>query len=149
MMLRPTPETEASLLRGVCFNTLDAGVVLADFARKLERERDEARAQYETTYLLAEALAKTQVELKAERDEARCELEMWRDGNILHEMHRDELAKVERERDEAREAAAYFERLKDIYKRLAKSPDREAARVSPPRAAAENASCGHLGAENL
>lgn len=40
-----------------------------------------------------------------ERDKARIELEMWRDGNILHEIHRDELEKVERERDEAREAA--------------------------------------------
>lgn len=136
---RPTPETEASLLRGVCFNTLDAGVVLADFARKLERERDEARAQYETIHLLAEALAKTQVELKAERDEARADADEWQ----------NKYAEVFVERDEARMAAAYFERLKGIYKRLAKSPDREATRVSPPRAAAENASCGHLGAENL
>ena len=30
------------------------------------------------------------------------ELEMWRDGNILHEIHRNELEKVELERDEAR-----------------------------------------------
>jgi hypothetical protein len=49
--------------------------VHADFARKLERERDEART----------------------------ELELWWDGNILHEIHRDELEKAERERDEARE----------------------------------------------
>jgi predicted nucleic acid-binding Zn-ribbon protein len=27
---------------------------------------------------------------------------MWRDGNIMHQIHRDELEKVERERDEAR-----------------------------------------------
>jgi hypothetical protein len=33
------------------------------------------------------------------------ELEMWRDGNILHEIHRDELEKVERERDQWRECA--------------------------------------------
>lgn len=44
--------------------------------------------------------------LKRERDEARTELEMWRDGNILHEIHRDELEKVERERDDARELLA-------------------------------------------
>jgi hypothetical protein len=30
------------------------------------------------------------------------ELEMWRDGNIMHQIHRDELEKTERERDEAR-----------------------------------------------
>jgi hypothetical protein len=40
-----------------------------------------------------------------ERDEARTELEMWRDGNIMHQIHKDELEKAERERDEAREAA--------------------------------------------
>ena len=45
--------------------------VCAEVIGEIERERDEARAQYQTTHLLAEALAKTQVELKAERDEAR------------------------------------------------------------------------------
>jgi hypothetical protein len=30
------------------------------------------------------------------------ELEMWRDGNIMHQIYRDELEKTERERDEAR-----------------------------------------------
>lgn len=39
--------------------------------RQLKSERDEARAQYQTTHILANSLAKTQVELKAERDEAR------------------------------------------------------------------------------
>ncbi len=43
--------------------------------------------------------------LKQERDEARTELDMWRDGNIMHQIHRDELEKTERERDEARELA--------------------------------------------
>ena len=46
----------------------------ADFARKLERERDEVKT----------------------------ELEMWRDGNIMHQIHRDELEKAECERDELR-----------------------------------------------
>jgi hypothetical protein len=44
--------------------------------------------------------------LERERDEARTELEMWRDGNIMHQIHRDELEKVEREREEARELLA-------------------------------------------
>jgi uncharacterized membrane protein len=40
------------------------------------------------------------VELSTALDAANAELTMWRDGNILHETHRNELAKVERERDE-------------------------------------------------
>jgi len=36
---------------------------------------------------------------------------MWRDGNILHEVHRNELEKTERERDEAREQAQRFRSL--------------------------------------
>jgi hypothetical protein len=46
-------------------------------------------------------IEKTCEQLERERDEALTELEMWRDGNILHEIHRDELEKAERERDEA------------------------------------------------
>jgi hypothetical protein len=42
-------------------------------------------------------------ELERERDKARTELEVWRDGNIMHQIHRDELEKTERERDEARD----------------------------------------------
>jgi hypothetical protein len=57
--------------------------------------------------------------------------------------------KLERERDQARISAAYFKHLKDIYKSLAKAPDREATRVAPPRAAGENASWGNLEAEKL
>jgi len=43
--------------------------------------------------------------LKQERNEARTEIELWRDGNIMHQIHKDELEKTERERDEARAAA--------------------------------------------
>jgi hypothetical protein len=68
-----TPETDAKTHS--IFGSHSCATVLADFARKLERERDEART----------------------------ELEMWRDGNILHEVHRNELGKVEQERDETRE----------------------------------------------
>jgi hypothetical protein len=39
--------------------------------------------------------------LERERDKMQTELEMWRDGNIMHQLHRDELEKTERERDEA------------------------------------------------
>jgi len=50
-----------------------------------------------------------------ERDEARTELEMWRDGNIMHKIHRDELEKTERERDEAREALRELWQTADAY----------------------------------
>jgi hypothetical protein len=69
-----TPETDAVASPHIGFYS--CATVPAEFARRLERERDEART----------------------------ELEMWRDGNILHEIHRNELEKVERERDEARDA---------------------------------------------
>jgi hypothetical protein len=75
-----TPETDALISVGL--ENADRECVPAEFARKLERERDEARE---------------------ERDKMQTELEMWRDGNIIHLFHRDELEKTERERDEARE----------------------------------------------
>ena len=56
-----------------------------EMAARAEVERDEARE---------------------DRDTIQTELEMWRDGNILHEIHRNELEKVERERDDAREKYA-------------------------------------------
>jgi multidrug efflux pump subunit AcrA (membrane-fusion protein) len=65
-------------------------------------ERDHWKSEsLEQAKLLAMS-ADREERLARERDEARAELEMWRDGNILHEIHRDELEKVERERDEAR-----------------------------------------------
>jgi len=63
----------ASIIRLECQkDELNAEVaLLREQARILQAERDEARLQYRSTHALAEALAKTQVELKAERDEAR------------------------------------------------------------------------------
>ena len=83
----PTPETDAES----CYPDSNLGeCVCADFARKLERERDEARE---------------------EQDKAKTELEMWRDGNILHEIHRNGLEKAERERDEARDTIMKIEEI--------------------------------------
>lgn len=73
-----TPETDAFQSSG------NAHYMACHFARKLERERDEART----------------------------ELEMWRDGNILHEIHRNELEKVERERDEC------YQKITDLESEL-------------------------------
>jgi DNA-directed RNA polymerase subunit RPC12/RpoP len=73
-----------------------------DEARKDVRKLQDIKRKHEHDELAA---AQEADRLKQERDEARAELEMWRDGNILHENHRDELEKAERERDEARAAA--------------------------------------------
>jgi hypothetical protein len=93
---------------------------LFDEAYQIRIERDEARSKLslnQQTLTIAEGtlsdLRKQRdgwsamcSRYKQERDEARemqTELGMWRDGNILHEVHRNELQKAERERDEARE----------------------------------------------
>ena len=47
------------------------------------------------------------------------ELEMWRDGNIMHQIHRDELEKKERERDEAREEVRRLKIILDVIKKEA------------------------------
>jgi hypothetical protein len=60
-------------------------------------------------------IEKTCEQLERERDEALTELEMWRDGNIMHEMHKEEIEKAERERDEAR---ADLEFRRGLYKVL-------------------------------
>jgi len=78
-------------------------LVHAEFARKLERERDEARIQYRSTLALAEALANTQIELKKERDELRAD-------QINHE---NLSMRYMDERDEALAEAAKWEQLHD------------------------------------
>jgi len=74
-----TPETDMLLSNQLhdCVPYDDAAEQLADLACKLERQRDKART----------------------------ELDLWRDGNILHEIHSNELEEAERERDEARTLA--------------------------------------------
>ena len=67
-----------------------------------KQERDEAREDAQKSKAYKKVLKVTNENLKRERDEARedrekikTELEMWRDGNIFHEIHRNELEKVE------------------------------------------------------
>jgi hypothetical protein len=67
--MNDTPETDAFIeLLNDDWDVEFAAVTA--HAKKLERERDEARIQYRSTLALAEALANTQIELKKERDEA-------------------------------------------------------------------------------
>jgi hypothetical protein len=110
-----TPETDAAVMAAGG----DWSYPLRECSRRLERERDEAREK------MADALQEVDLRtldferVKQERDKMQTELEMWRDGNILHEIHRNELEKVERERDEALEALMKIEDLfidgTDIY----------------------------------
>ena len=73
-----------------------------DFER-MKQERDEALSQIVQAECRAERFCQERDEAREERDKMQTELEMWRDGNIMHQIHRDELEKTERERDEARE----------------------------------------------
>jgi chromosome segregation ATPase len=66
------------------------------------KERDEARGEQSSIQCAFEDSQDKIEELERERDKVKTELEMWRDGNIMHQIHRDELEKAERERNEAR-----------------------------------------------
>ena len=72
----PTPETDALISVGL--ENADRECVPADFARKLERERDEAREQIEVcrgiierTVIARNSALSDLTELERERDEAR------------------------------------------------------------------------------
>jgi hypothetical protein len=92
MNKQPTPETDKAERMAYSQEYM----VPTEFASKLERERDEANEELSKKYVEYD-------QLFDEAEKIRIELEMWRDGNIMHEIHRNELEKVERERDEARE----------------------------------------------
>jgi hypothetical protein len=62
-----TPETDA-FIEALNDDWDYEFAALTAHAKKLERERDEARIQYRSTLALAEALAKTINKMEAERD---------------------------------------------------------------------------------
>jgi hypothetical protein len=99
-----TPETDLMLSNQHhdCIPYDDAAGQLAELCCKLERERDEARNLADSAMWEADRLRSELHKQLVERDKARTELDLWRDGNILHEIHRNELEEAERERDEAR-----------------------------------------------
>ena len=130
-MSRPTPETDAAKLNH------SYGVVDIDFARKLERERDEVREKLRMANIEANAhqeianALKERDEYKQERDEAREErdkLQAMRNEVVAANKGAKINAKVSnslaakltqawKERDEARKEAEYYkeryEQLKD------------------------------------
>jgi hypothetical protein len=118
-MSRPTPETDA-FAASEFVDKIDELTQLYDLSEKLERERDEARDAFVIAtdqMVIAQSnlreANKERDEARGDRDTIQTELEMWRDGNILHEVHRNELEKVEQERDEAREDLEF---RRDLYK---------------------------------
>ena len=70
-----TPETEASIWSDSCEGIL-CKVVSAEFARRLERERDEAREDAQKSKAYKRVLKVTNENLKRERDEAREEVRL-------------------------------------------------------------------------
>lgn len=113
MREQPTPETDAHQHEGLLrTNPIPMQVVTANFARKLERERDELRE-------ILQAVIKTGKRLESERDEARAKLDDWENAaKHVESDHSDEvhcscvpvlrklLNDSKKERDEAREALA-------------------------------------------
>lgn len=117
--MRPTPETDA-VAEAVGMGHF---MVDAEFARRLERERDEAREEaghWKTEYEIVVdrlrgrkhprdngIIADDEIipKLERERDEAREASDKWKKlHDIKDELFKKGIAEVERERDEAREA---------------------------------------------
>jgi hypothetical protein len=69
---RPTPETDAAQHEGLLrTNPIPMQVVTAEFARRLERERDEARELLASEKITRDHVIKRGIEMQKERDEAR------------------------------------------------------------------------------
>lgn len=99
-----TPETDAQLTTFTSISKLKkhfvnrTGTISAEFARKLERERDEARVQYRSTEALAMALVRTIDELKTEKSELFVQLVNFQAGSRRATL--DEISESVREKYE-------------------------------------------------
>jgi hypothetical protein len=100
-----TPETDKNVSVGL--ENADRECVPVDFCRKLERERDEARAKYDT--LVMENMLEVN-KLCKERDEA---IEKHRFAVIHWQIG---VFKMQRERDEAREELRKLKIILDVIK---------------------------------
>lgn len=98
---RPTPETDK--------NIEDIGMgcqmVNVDFARTLERERDEAKRRCLRWLEEWHLTDKVRCDMKSDRDEARG---AWYEMQSSFERSRTEVEKLIRERDEARKESEYY-----------------------------------------
>ena len=88
---RPTPETDDA--------QWGTGKVTTDFARRLERERDEAREEWGKASMDAAQLLSEKTKVMAELDEAREDLKITQEAWVKAKAERVE---AQRERDQAR-----------------------------------------------
>jgi hypothetical protein len=89
-----TPETDAAQHEGLLrTNPIPMQVVTANFARKLERERDEWRKKFELSVDAVEVAARL-ARAESERDEARHKLDLCMAAN-------SDVARIAKERNEA------------------------------------------------
>ena len=73
MSERPTPETDAA--------HFGPGAVSVEFARRMERERDEAREKLQVA-------EKSEMEYAKVGDRLNAELKLWREGGVTEELLR-------------------------------------------------------------
>jgi hypothetical protein len=102
-----TPETDAAQHEGLLrTNPIPMQVVTANFARKLEQERDEARELLASEKITRDQIIKRGIEMQKERDEARADAVTLADKlSGLELRSTEELARLEQERNEERAVA--------------------------------------------
>jgi hypothetical protein len=99
---KATPETDARTYVPL----LGASTVPANFARKLERERDEARGLLASEKITRDHIIKRGIEMQKERDEARADAVTLADIlSGLELRSTEELARLEQERNEEQAVA--------------------------------------------
>jgi len=120
--IQPTPETDAAEYLISVGRKNDEWLVQSDFARKLERERDEARELLASEKITRDHVIKRGIEMQKERDEARADSAQLADRLSGLELRTtEELARMERERDAARSRLATVTKRYDASKRARKS----------------------------
>jgi hypothetical protein len=103
-MSRPTPETDSAQCEGLLrTNPIPIQVVTANFARKLERERDEARDALKHIEEYGAEEINSAVELRQKLAHALVDLDNMQDQR---DIAMKVIKRLERERDEARESLA-------------------------------------------
>ena len=121
-MSRPTPETDSAQCEGLLrTNPIPIQVVTANFARKLERERDEARDALKHIEEYGTEEVNSAVELRQKLAHALVDLDNMQDQR---DIAMKVIKRLERERDEARKALMKIEEVfidsDDTYEDLIK-----------------------------
>jgi len=91
--MNDTPETDATIRRYTVTYGMIGKYVRADFARKLERERDEARGQIEANHKATLVIERMVYEAREQRDAVTLRLGNTQERMFDAEMQRDRLIK--------------------------------------------------------